>query len=739
MSRKRYSRRARAKRRIRIGLITAAVLLLLFLLFFGFGIRSCEITGNYHNSDAEISEMVFQGLSRRSAVLLGLTRGNYVPKDSRAEFIDHIEVRTTGAASVRVRVVEKPVVGYLQYEGRYWYFDREGVVLVCSEYTENELRAMAENTSSEEAPAPETEEGEIEPESRLAGLSSGRTGFAVAMTGADAEDEEEDPEEEEDEEESDEEEESSEDEEDPADEEEDPSEDGGEDTDGESEDEEEDEDSEEEEEEEEDGEETDGHPETVIEFPAEQETGAQEIVSPTPTPEPLLLDDGPNFIPLVTGLPIDFIAVGDPILVPNRLTFRMVETVKHFADTNERKPNRIRFLEDQSMSLIYGGAEILLGSGANLELRLEELSGILPKLEGLRGTLHLENYDGTQDRIIFDKADKADRKDYDGRELTEEEIAWNAYVSEAKDAEPSELPDVPSYYFGPAEEGGRVEEFTYEARTYDAEDREMEKYAYVYLPPGYDSGRVASYPVLYLTHGQGGSAEWILGEPGEARPLKYILDHLIEEEKMAPMIVVAMTYYPDNTEVKTNDYDAALTQNFGKELRNDLIPALERNYRTDAQEDGADLTESRSRRAIAGFSMGGVMTWYRMTDCLDICRYFVPMSGSLYWGSARTLATYAGDSDDWTAEYLIGEIDRQGIDPEDYRIFAFDGSEDFSEPSLSFQIEAMKRFPEYFAFSRNLEYGNLFYQVLDGVDHDYEGEVRYLYNVLQVLSLEMSE
>ena len=56
MSRKRYSRRARAKRRIRIGLITAAVLLLLFLLFFGFGIRSCEITGNYHNSDAEISE-----------------------------------------------------------------------------------------------------------------------------------------------------------------------------------------------------------------------------------------------------------------------------------------------------------------------------------------------------------------------------------------------------------------------------------------------------------------------------------------------------------------------------------------------------------------------------------------------------------------------------------------------------------------------------------------------------------
>ena len=252
MSRKRYSRRARAKRRIRIGLITAAVLLLLFLLFFGFGIRSCEITGNYHNSDAEISEMVFQGLSRRSAVLLGLTRGNYVPKDSRAVFIDHIEVRTTGAASVRVRVVEKPVVGYLQYEGRYWFFDREGVVLVCSEYTENELRAMAENTSSEEAPAPEAEEGEIEPESRLAGLSSGRTGFAVAMTGADAEDEEEDPEEE-DEEESDEEEESSEDEEDSADEEEDPSEDGGEDTDGESEDEEEDEDSEEEEEEEEDG------------------------------------------------------------------------------------------------------------------------------------------------------------------------------------------------------------------------------------------------------------------------------------------------------------------------------------------------------------------------------------------------------------------------------------------------------------------------------------------------------
>ena len=55
------------------------------------------------------------------------------------------------------------------------------------------------------------------------------------------------------------------------------------------------------------------------------------------------------------------------------------------------------------MSLSYGDVTVLLRSGEKLELRLRQLSGVLPELmKGYRGTLHLETYDGSQSGLIFD-------------------------------------------------------------------------------------------------------------------------------------------------------------------------------------------------------------------------------------------------------------------------------------------------------------------------------------------------
>lgn len=114
--------------------------------------------------------------------------------------------------------------------------------------------------------------------------------------------------------------------------------------------------------------------------------------------------------------------------------------------------------------------------------------------------------------------------------------------------------------------------------------------AYVYTPPGYMAGN-DRYPVLYLVHGAGDSADsWT--SVGHAN---YILDNLIAEGKARPMIVVMpFGHTPD----RPNGNILANTD-FGDDLIRDLIPYVDANFRTLAD---------RHDRAMAGLSMGGSHT-----------------------------------------------------------------------------------------------------------------------------------
>lgn len=109
----------------------------------------------------------------------------------------------------------------------------------------------------------------------------------------------------------------------------------------------------------------------------------------------------------------------------------------------------------------------------------------------------------------------------------------------------------------------------------------------VYTPPGYDKEASRKYPVMYLLHGSNDTAAgWT--DVGRAN---YILDNLIAQKKAVPMLVVMPFGHAlpfggagDNTKV------------FEKHLLQDVIPAVEKTYRTAA---------GRENRAIVGLSMGG--------------------------------------------------------------------------------------------------------------------------------------
>lgn len=115
--------------------------------------------------------------------------------------------------------------------------------------------------------------------------------------------------------------------------------------------------------------------------------------------------------------------------------------------------------------------------------------------------------------------------------------------------------------------------------------------AIVYTPPFYDEHPEKSYPVFYLISGTTDTEE-VYFKVGK---MNLILDNLIAEGKAKEMIIVLpygnpSKYYPAGT----NTF--RMGDMFGKDFINDLMPYVEKNYRTINDSD---------HRAIGGFSRGG--------------------------------------------------------------------------------------------------------------------------------------
>ena len=70
---------------------------------------------------------------------------------------------------------------------------------------------------------------------------------------------------------------------------------------------------------------------------------------------------------------------------------------------NELMPNVISYDENSHISLRYDTYSIALGSSVYLEEKVDRMLRILPQIEGMYGTLHLENYSSQNTDIVFEK------------------------------------------------------------------------------------------------------------------------------------------------------------------------------------------------------------------------------------------------------------------------------------------------------------------------------------------------
>lgn len=283
--------------------------------------------------------------------------------------------------------------------------------------------------------------------------------------------------------------------------------------------------------------------------------------------------------------------------------------------------------------------------------------------------------------------------------------------------------DLPEGYLEEASEAGRVEKVRY---IVSDENRQV-KSAMVYLPRDYDASE-GRYNVLYILHAASGSTKNYL-DPDRKTPFQCLLDNMVGDGTLQPLIVVAATYYPTEgfTQFLPLARQVEVTAAFPRELVEDIIPAVESRYRTYAvSTDAEGIRASRDHRAVAGFSLGGVTTWYVFLQQMQAFRWFLPISEAS-WADDEGGTTGIFDSE-LSAQVLYDGVLAQGFGRDDFRLYVATGTEDEAFDVSTSQMVSLLEYDDLFKPGDNTSCS-----MMIGGTHTIQALYTYLYHILSAL------
>ena len=108
-------------------------------------------------------------------------------------------------------------------------------------------------------------------------------------------------------------------------------------------------------------------------------------------------------VPKVTGVKCNEVILYEQLPLEDPLVLRQLLSLTQTLKKYNLPPEEIRFDHSQGAILTYQNVRVIVGTEVNLTQKIVRLSYILPQLEGLSGTLHLENWNEENTDIIFDK------------------------------------------------------------------------------------------------------------------------------------------------------------------------------------------------------------------------------------------------------------------------------------------------------------------------------------------------
>lgn len=122
-------------------------------------------------------------------------------------------------------------------------------------------------------------------------------------------------------------------------------------------------------------------------------------------------------VPKITGISCEEVVLYEKLQLENsdilRDLLNLTQTLKKY----NLLPDEIQYDSNMEPVLYYGTIQVKIGSEDNLSQKVVRLSIILPQLDGLSGTLHLETWTPETTDIIWDRAEEQPDT---GEETTEE-------------------------------------------------------------------------------------------------------------------------------------------------------------------------------------------------------------------------------------------------------------------------------------------------------------------------------
>lgn len=126
-------------------------------------------------------------------------------------------------------------------------------------------------------------------------------------------------------------------------------------------------------------------------------------------------------VPKITGISCEEVVLYEKLQLENsdilRDLLNLTQTLKKY----NLLPDEIQYDSNMGPVLYYGTIQVKIGSEDNLSQKVVRLSIILPQLDGLSGTLHLETWTPETTDIIWDRAEEQSETEEETTEEPSEE------------------------------------------------------------------------------------------------------------------------------------------------------------------------------------------------------------------------------------------------------------------------------------------------------------------------------
>ncbi len=116
-----------------VTLVLCVLLALAFHFFVDYHVDTVYVEGNFHYSDDEVRTMVMGegGFPGDNSLYLSVKYKN--KSIEGVPFVSKMDVDVVNPNTIRINVYEKAVAGYVEYLGKYMYFDKDGTVIEASD------------------------------------------------------------------------------------------------------------------------------------------------------------------------------------------------------------------------------------------------------------------------------------------------------------------------------------------------------------------------------------------------------------------------------------------------------------------------------------------------------------------------------------------------------------------------------------------------------------------------------